>query len=111
MNIYISEYFSEIFQKYLSAVLLFFAVFLCFSYIYMVNSLVFDAVTKQRNDREILRLTAEIGLLENAYFKKNSEINIDMARSLGFKDDFSKVHFSSENTRMTGNVSLLDNEI
>ena len=111
MNIYLSRYDIEDLQKYLSTVLAFFALMLIFSYLYFINSSVLNTVVREQNNKEISQTVLKISNLENKYIVLKSEMNIDMARSLGFKDDFSRVHFSSENTNVTGRLSLLGNEI
>jgi hypothetical protein len=111
MDSYLAKNNIENLQKYLSIVLAVFAIALSFSYIYLVNSSVLNTVTREQNNKDISQLVIKISTLENSYMAKKSDLNIDKAYSLGFKDDFSKVHFSSENKNIGGNLSLLGNEI
>lgn len=111
MDSYLTKYNIEDIQKYSTIVLAIFAVLLTFSYIYLVNSSVLNTVAREQNNKEISQMVIKISTLENSYMAKKSDLNIDMAYTLGFKDDFSKVHFSSENKNIGGNLSLLGNEI
>ena len=56
------------------------------------------------------QLSIKVAQLEVDYMSRKNSLNIDMAHSLGFVDDFSKVHFSTENTNISGNLSLIGNE-
>ncbi len=111
MNSYLTEYYIEDIQKYLSLVLSFFAVGISLFYLYLINSSVLNAMVREQNDREISGITVKISALENNYITRKSDLNIDMAHSLGFRDDFSKVHFSNESPNVSGSLSLLGNEI
>ena len=105
------KYFIDNVQKYSSMVLLFCISILALSYVYFINSSVLNTVTREQNNKEISQMIARISSLENSYINLKSNINIDMAYTLGFRDDFSRVHFSSENTNVAGNISLRGNEI
>jgi hypothetical protein len=84
---------------------------LSFSYIYLINDSVINTVAREQNNKAIALISAEIGTMENSYISLRSDINIDLARSLGFDDNYSNVHFSSENGGVAGSLSLLGNEI
>ncbi len=111
MNSYLSKKNIENIQQYIPIILAIFAVWLSFSYIYFINSSVLNTVTREQNNREIAKITTKLSSLENRYMARKSDLNMDMAHSLGFKDDFSKVHFSSEDINVSGNLSLISNEI
>ncbi len=105
------KYFIDDIQKYLSVALFFCISMSVLSYVYFINSSVLNTVIREQNNKEISQMILRISSLENSYIKLKSDINIDMAYTLGFRDDFSRVHFSSENTNVAGNISLLANEI
>lgn len=111
MNNFLSKYYTEDTRKYLFIVLAFSALLLSVNYMYLIKSSIMNAVVREQNDKEISQLVIKISGLENKYMAKKSDLNIDMAYSLGFKDDFSKVHFSSEDVNIGGNLSLLGDEI
>lgn len=98
-------------RKYISMLLFFWVLGLFFLYIYFINSSVLDTIARQQNDKNIANLSSNIGILENEYMNARAGLNIDVARGLGFKDDFSKVHFSSENSNVAGTISLRGDEI
>ncbi|MDO8493692.1 MAG: hypothetical protein Q7S19_04085 [bacterium] len=111
MNSYIEKYNTEDIQRYLSVVLVFSAIALSLFYIYLINSSILNTMSREQNNRQIAEVSAKLSGLENSYMARKSDLNIDMARTLGFKDDFSKVHFSSESPNVAGNLSLLGDEI
>ena len=111
MDSHLSEYFIEEIRKSLSMILVFCIAILALFYVYFINSSVLNTVAREQDNKEILRVMARISWLENSYIGLKSGMNIDLARSLGFRDDFSQVHFSSESTNVAGNISFLGNEI
>ncbi len=111
MSFYLSRNLIDWTEKYLSIVLVFCILALSLSYIYFIKSSVFNTIARGQDNKEASRLLIERSRLEDSYIALKSNINLDMAHSFGFKDDFSKVHFSSESTNVAGNLSLLGNEI
>lgn len=111
MNSYISQNYIDDIHRYLGPVLAFSVVLLLISYVYFLNSSVLNAMTREFDNKQIAQLALNLSDLENKYIALKSGINIDMARYLGFSDDFNRVHFSSESTNVAGNLSLLGNEI
>ncbi len=111
MNSYITKYNIEENIKYMTIVLVFCTALLSFLYIYFINSSVLNAVAREQSNKEIASLVIKISGLENSYMAIKSELSIDKAHSLGFQDDYSKVHFSSESPNVAGNLSLRGNEI
>ncbi len=111
MESYFTKYDIENIQKQMTMLLAFSILLLSASYIYFINSSVMNAVAREQDDRQIAELTGAVSRLENSYMDVKSGLNIDKAYALGFKDDYSKVHFSSERPNVAGNLSLLGNEI
>lgn len=111
MNNYLSKYYIEDIQWYFSLVLVFCALVLSIFYIYLINSSVLNTVAREQNNKQISQMVIKLSSLENSYIARKRDLNIDMARSLGFEDDFSRVHFTGENTNTSGKLSLLGDEI
>ncbi len=110
MESYVEQYDMEKKREYISIFLIISVVALCFSYFYFIYLSVLNTVARQQDDAQIAQMTSKISGLENSYMAKKSDINIEMAYSLGFQDDFDKVHFSNEKTITSGNLSLVGNE-
>lgn len=85
--------------------------FFSFYYIYLLNDSVFNVVLREKYSKEARLLGSEVSLLENKFIEVRNNINIDMAYSLGYRDDFNNIHFSSEDKNLSGGLSLLGNEI
>ena len=101
----------EEYGKYTSALLMFFVLCLSGLYIFLINSSVLSTMTRRQNDRNISIISSNVGVLENDYMNLRSRLDIDVAKELGFRDDFSKIHFSSENSSVAGSISLRSDEI
>ena len=86
--------------------ILFFSIF----YIYLLNNSVLNVVLLEKFNKEIKVAGGEVSSLENRYIEARNNINLELAHSLGYSDDFNNVHFSSEEKGSTGGLSLLGNE-
>ena len=111
MNIEAIKYQYINIQKYLSIILIFLIVLSLCSYIYIINSTILNTVARQQDNREAARISSQISKLEYTYISLRGGINIDLAKSMGFEDNFSQVHFSNENQNVAGRLTLLGNEI
>ncbi|MBI3632467.1 MAG: hypothetical protein HY225_03400 [Candidatus Vogelbacteria bacterium] len=105
-KLYIEEY-----NRYISGILIFLILTLSVSYIYLINSSILNTVAREQNDKQISLMASDIAELENSYMNTRASLSIDMAKTLGFSDDFKKVHFSSETPNVTGSLTLLRDEI
>lgn len=61
-------------------------ILLVMSYIYFVNSIVWNVASRQQVERKLSDLTAQMSTLEATYVSLTSNISIDNAYNLGFKD-------------------------
>ncbi|MBI3632863.1 MAG: hypothetical protein HY226_01070 [Candidatus Vogelbacteria bacterium] len=111
MNLRKLQRYLEEYAKYISIMLMSFVVTLSVLYIYFINLSVLDTMTRQQNDRLISVASSDIGILENDYINLRDSLNLGVAKTMGFNDDFSKIHFSSENSNVAGSISLRGNEI
>lgn len=98
-------------RKYFSLVLSLLIVVTSCSYIVIVNNTVINTIAREQAIKETDAMNSEISKLENSYIVRRGGINIDFARSMGFEDNFSRVHFSNESGNVAGKLTLLPNEI
>ena len=82
-----------------------------FLYIYFLNNSIFNVVLREKYKREIKQVGGEVSSLENKYIEARNNINLELAHSLGYNNDFTNVHFSSEDKSLSGGLSLLGNEV
>ncbi|MBI5140519.1 MAG: hypothetical protein HZA94_03690 [Candidatus Vogelbacteria bacterium] len=80
-------------------------------YIYLLNSSVFNVVIREKNNSKIRETMEDVAILENRYISTRNDINLEMAYTLGYRDDFNNVHFSTETKGLAGGLSLLGNEV
>lgn len=59
---------------------------LVFTYIGLVGSTVYNTLERQKGERQISKLTSELGEMEFSYLNLKAQVNPELARSLGFID-------------------------
>lgn len=57
------------------------------TYAYMVNAAIMGAVNRQKVQANISKLSSETSDLESQYISLKKDINLDLAYSLGFKNE------------------------
>ena len=90
---------------------LFGILFFSFVYIYLLNNSVLNVVLREKYSKELRGVNGEVSSMENKYIEAKNNINLELARSLGYGDDFNNVRFSSEQKDISGGLSLLGNEV
>lgn len=61
-------------------------ILLVLTYIYLVNSIVWNVSLRQQTEKRLADLTAQLSTMESTYVSLTSKINIENAYNLGFKD-------------------------
>lgn len=61
-------------------------VLLVIAYLYFINSMVFNAVARQKLVSEINTLQTQVVALETEYFSLSNNITLELAYNLGFRD-------------------------
>lgn len=61
-------------------------IFIIFSYLYFLSTTVMHVTMRQQSERKLSDMTANIATLESQYVDLTSNINIEHAYALGFKD-------------------------
>lgn len=61
-------------------------ILMIFAYIYFVNAIVWHVASRQETEKKLSDLTTQMASLEAVYVGLTSNINIDHAYTLGFKD-------------------------
>ncbi len=80
-------------------------------YVLILGNMVFNIIERRSIEKEILSLSNEVGVLELSYLSLSSKVDLNLARTLGFKEI--KPKFAIRQT-FVFNSSLnikLDNEI
>lgn len=65
-------------------------------YVYAINSTARNVAERQRLEREVAELSAELGSLEFAYIERRNAITLEMARELGFSEVKSPLYVSRD---------------
>ncbi|HYC82934.1 MAG TPA: hypothetical protein VEB60_00085 [Candidatus Paceibacterota bacterium] len=61
-------------------------VLLVISYLYLVNSSVFNIMARREAEEKISSLGTQVALLESQYIELSSRIDMDLARQFGFRE-------------------------
>ena len=101
--IYIFKDSKIIFWTFLAGVVL-----LLITYIFYANNMVYNAVSVNNFEDEIVELRSEIGELEFTYMSIKNSINLDTAKRLGFIESKNITYISR---KTLGKALSLNNEI
>lgn len=80
------------------------------SYVYLINSSVFNIAERKTNEEKIVVLEAEVSILEAGYLAKLGEINMDYISRLGFVDSAKNTTYAVVGNSTIGLLSV-KNEI
>lgn len=69
-------------------------VLLAGSYLYLFNTSIFSVASRRDNEEVISQLEAEVSSLEAVYAGQLSNINLDLAKKLGFVDSTGYASFA-----------------
>ncbi len=61
-------------------------ILLIVSYLYLINSSVFNIMERREAEEKIGTLGTEVALLESKYIELSSDIDMDLAQQLGFRE-------------------------
>lgn len=82
------------------------------SYIYFIQGSITKTVNVEVFEKNISQVSSEISRLETGYLGTKSGLNIDLALTSGFVEDFNKVNFANAGTgESRGRLTFLNNEI
>jgi len=76
------------------------------AYLYLLNDSVFATAQRRDNQEKIIQLDAEVSALEADYLGELSNINLDLAKKLGFLEATGKSSFATKDRPLgllTGN--------
>ncbi len=80
---------------------------LVMSYLYLVNSSVFNIMARREAEEKIGSLGTQVALLESQYIELSSHIDMDLARQFGFREiEDTEAKFTAKVTAPI-NVSLV----
>lgn len=94
-------------HKVVLRAMLFTLAMLALSYALILGSMVFDIVARKNLEKEIQTLSAEVGNLELSYLSLAGSIDLELSRSLGFKE----ISASFATRRSLGVAGYNSNEI
>jgi hypothetical protein len=60
--------------------------FLAFAYIFLLGNMVFNIVERKAFEVEARTLANEVGALELSYLSMSSKVDLELSKSLGFKE-------------------------
>ncbi len=82
-------------------------IFLLFSYGFMINKTISNAVAKQQMEKEIIALNSDVNSMESGYLSLKNDITIDFAIAEGFVVNTEEKYAMSS---VVGGLSLSINE-
>ena len=65
-------------------------------YIYLINSMIFNAVSREKFSQQIDELTSQVATLESRYVALSGRVTLELARGLGFEDTANHTGFAYE---------------
>lgn len=72
-------------------------IFILFTYFYLLNKTILDAVYVEVQQKKQVELGSKMAVLENAYLIESSSLTLDRAYSSGFVDDKKPYYLSLKN--------------
>ncbi len=59
---------------------------LLIAYVSLVGMTIFNTLARQQSERDIARITSELSQTEFSYLNSKAQINLELARKMGFVD-------------------------
>ena len=79
------------------------------AYLYLLNSSVFAVANRRDLNEKVVELEAEVSTMEANYLGQISNVNLDLAKKLGFVDAIGRTGFASKNQPL--GLLAVNNEI